>query len=99
FKGKILVVTAGLEENEAAELIRIGISGIFMKHNSAALLTQGIRDVMAGKGGVDPKNLLSPPHCNTKPLPQTQNERVTPPGQHGSSSVFLEPAHQEDAPR
>src|SRR5262249_4000610 len=57
FKGKILVVTAGLEENEAAELIRIGISGIFMKHNSAALLTQGIRDVMAGEGCVCPENL------------------------------------------
>lgn len=41
FEGKILVVTAGVEEREAAELIRCGISGIFMKHNSAALLAQG----------------------------------------------------------
>src|SRR6058998_2053598 len=49
FEGKILVVTAGVEEHEAAELIRCGISGIFMKHNSAALLAQGIRDVLAGK--------------------------------------------------
>src|SRR5262245_9538122 len=55
FKGKILVVTAGVEESEAAELIRIGISGIFMKHNSAALLTQGIRDVMAGNRWFDQK--------------------------------------------
>src|SRR5438309_1979447 len=49
FGGKILVVTAGVEDREAAELIRCGISGIFMKHNSAALLTQGIHDVLAGK--------------------------------------------------
>lgn len=49
FGGKILIVTAGVVDSEAAELIRNGVSGIFMKHNSAALLAQGIRDVMAEK--------------------------------------------------
>src|SRR5207245_5099794 len=38
FEGKILIVTAGVEEREAAELIRCGISGIVMKRNSEALL-------------------------------------------------------------
>jgi two-component system, NarL family, nitrate/nitrite response regulator NarL len=46
---KILVVTAGMTESDAAELIRAGVAGIFMKHHSPSLLTQGIRDVMAGK--------------------------------------------------
>jgi two-component system, NarL family, nitrate/nitrite response regulator NarL len=49
FAGRVLVVTAGVEESKVAQLIHTGISGIFMKHNSAALLPQGIRDVMAGK--------------------------------------------------
>jgi len=49
FGGRVLVVTAGVEESRVAELIHTGISGIFMKHNSAALLPQGIRDVMGGK--------------------------------------------------
>jgi two-component system, NarL family, nitrate/nitrite response regulator NarL len=49
FIGKVLVVTAGVEKEQAAELIRNGISGVFMKHNSAALLIEGIRDVIAGK--------------------------------------------------
>jgi two-component system, NarL family, nitrate/nitrite response regulator NarL len=49
FSGKVLVVTAGVEKEQAADLIRNGISGIFMKHNSAALLIEGIRDVLAGK--------------------------------------------------
>src|SRR5437899_10945852 len=40
FGGKILVVTAGVDQNQAAELIHDGISGIFMKHHSAALLAQ-----------------------------------------------------------
>ena len=49
FNGKVLVVTAGVEKEQAADLIRNGISGIFMKHNSAALLVEGIRHVLAGK--------------------------------------------------
>src|SRR5262249_37666723 len=46
------VVTAGVEKDEAADLIRSGVSGIFTKSNSATSLADGIRDVMAGKGGV-----------------------------------------------
>jgi two-component system, NarL family, nitrate/nitrite response regulator NarL len=49
FTGKVLVVTAGVEKDQAAQLIRSGISGIFMKHHSASLLIEGIRDVLAGK--------------------------------------------------
>ena len=49
FHGKILLVTAGVDAGAVSELIRSGISGVFRKHDSAALLAQGIRDVMAGK--------------------------------------------------
>ncbi len=49
FNGKVLVVTAGVEKDQVAELVRNGISGIFMKHDSAALLVEGIRDVLAGR--------------------------------------------------
>ena len=76
FEGKILVVTAGVDEREAAELIRCGISGIFMKHDSAALLAQGIRDVMAGKVWFDQELLQSTMHGNA-PLPDSQSERFT----------------------
>jgi two-component system, NarL family, nitrate/nitrite response regulator NarL len=49
FRGKVLVVTAGISEAEAVELMRQGVSGIFMKHSSAASLSQSIRQVMEGK--------------------------------------------------
>ncbi len=49
FKGKVLLVTAGVNENEVPSLIRKGISGIFLKHGSPALLVQGIRETMEGK--------------------------------------------------
>lgn len=53
FQGKVLVVTAGIEAGQAAELVRQGVAGIFMKHKSAALLTDSIREVMAGNAVFD----------------------------------------------
>jgi len=49
FKGKVLLVTAGVEENQIPTLIRKGISGVIMKHSSPALLIQAIREAMEGK--------------------------------------------------
>jgi DNA-binding NarL/FixJ family response regulator len=57
FKGRVLVVTAGVDRGAATELIRSGISGVFLKRDSAALLAQGIRDVMAGKVWLDQEQL------------------------------------------
>jgi two-component system nitrate/nitrite response regulator NarL len=49
FDGKVLLVTADVNDNEVPSLIRKGISGVFMKHGSPALLIQGIRQAMEGK--------------------------------------------------
>ncbi|HUB58919.1 MAG TPA: response regulator transcription factor [Candidatus Micrarchaeia archaeon] len=49
FEGKVLLVTAGVNETEIPGLIRKGISGVFMKHGSPTLLIQGIRETMAGR--------------------------------------------------
>jgi two-component system nitrate/nitrite response regulator NarL len=47
--GKVLLVTAGVNDSEVPTLIRKGISGVFLKHGSPALLIQGIRETMEGK--------------------------------------------------
>ena len=57
FHGKILLVTAGVDAGAVSELIRSGISGVFRKHDSAALLSQGIRDVMTGKVWLDQEQM------------------------------------------
>ena len=57
FNGKILLVTAGVDAGAVSEPIRCGISWVFRKHDSAALLAQGIRDVMAGKVWLDQEQL------------------------------------------
>ena len=59
FQGKVLVVTAGVDAGVAGELIRSGISGVFRKHDSAALLAQAIREVMTGKVWLDHEQLQS----------------------------------------
>jgi two-component system, NarL family, nitrate/nitrite response regulator NarL len=49
FDGRVLLVTAGVNDREVPGLIRRGIAGVFMKHGSPALLIQGIREAMVGK--------------------------------------------------
>jgi len=49
FDGKVLVVTAGVFQEEAAALLQAGVSGILMKHESVASLGEEIRNIMAGK--------------------------------------------------
>ncbi len=57
FAGRILVVTAGLSDAEAAELLRGGVAGIFLKHNSPEMLTKAIRKVMGGEPWLDQRFL------------------------------------------
>ena len=59
FQGRILVVTAGVTEMEAAGMIRQGIAGILRKHCSPDTLAQSIRDVNAGKEYFEPGYLRS----------------------------------------
>jgi DNA-binding NarL/FixJ family response regulator len=57
FLGKVLVVTAGVTNREAAHLLKWGISGIFFKQNSPGLLIERIRSVMRGEPGLDQETL------------------------------------------
>jgi two-component system nitrate/nitrite response regulator NarL len=46
---RVLVVTAGVEPEDAVRLMRAGVSGIFLKRDSAASLATAIRDVLSGR--------------------------------------------------
>jgi len=59
FTGRVLVVTAGVSELEAAQMIRQGIAGILRKHCSPSALAQSIRDVHGGKEYFEPGYLRS----------------------------------------
>jgi DNA-binding NarL/FixJ family response regulator len=55
YKGKVLMVTAGMSARESSVALHIGASGIFLKHNSPMALAKAIRMVAAGEMWVDQK--------------------------------------------
>jgi len=81
FAGRVLVVTAGLTDAEAARFLREGASGIFLKHDSPAVLVRSIRQVMDGEASVDHEILSgvlrmgAPPEEETAKVPLTERER------------------------
>jgi two-component system, NarL family, nitrate/nitrite response regulator NarL len=99
FHGKILVVTAGVDADAASELIRSGISGVFRKHDSAALLAQGIRDVMAGKVWLDQEQLQTALKTELTAPQFTGVTRFTEREQQVLSFVFEGLANKEIAER
>src|SRR5271157_3808437 len=55
YHGKVLMVTAGMSASESAVALKLGASGIFLKHSSPGSLAQAIRLVAAGEMWVDQK--------------------------------------------
>ncbi len=59
YKGKILMVTAGMSPLDVSVARRLGISGIFLKHNPPKSLLEAIRAVARGEAWMDPKIAVS----------------------------------------
>jgi two-component system, NarL family, nitrate/nitrite response regulator NarL len=55
YTGKILMVTAGMSAKESSIALKLGASGIFLKHNSPGTLATAIRLVVSGEMWVDQK--------------------------------------------
>ena len=75
FQGRSLLVTAGLPDRDALELIRLGVSGIFHKKNSPADLHKSIKEVAAGKILIDQSYLQNLVQSVT--LPQESSSPLT----------------------
>ncbi len=59
FAGRILIVTAGVSEQEAVLLIRAGVAGIVHKHSLPEILCSAIRQVAGGEVFLE-KSYLKP---------------------------------------
>jgi DNA-binding NarL/FixJ family response regulator len=85
YKGKILMVTAGMNPLDISVALKLGVSGIFLKHNSPTSLLEAIRAVAEGRVWMDPKT--APP--GTARIAQSSGEvRLTPREQKVLRSVF-----------
>jgi DNA-binding NarL/FixJ family response regulator len=49
YQGKVLLVTAGVDEISAANLVKRGIAGIFLKHDPPSVLVAAIQQVLSGQ--------------------------------------------------
>ena len=98
FRGKVLIVTAGIDRRRAAELIESGVAGVFMKHNSAASLARGIRDVMRGLVWLDQELLEEAWVAGAKPA-LAAGRRLTERERQVLSGVFEGLANKQIAGR
>src|SRR5580693_9178473 len=55
YRGKILMVTAGMNRSDSILAWKLGIAGIFLKHSSPATLLKAIRTVADGGVWIDQK--------------------------------------------
>jgi DNA-binding NarL/FixJ family response regulator len=53
YTGRIILVTAGMNDGDYVRALKYGVSGIFLKHSSPELLTEAIHKVIAGETWVD----------------------------------------------
>jgi DNA-binding NarL/FixJ family response regulator len=88
YRGKVLMVTAGMSPLDVAVARKLGISGIFLKHDSPTLLLEAIRSVAECGVWMDQK--ATPPAEGTIPKPRRQAdaEHLTPREQRVLRGVF-----------
>lgn len=87
FAGKVLLVTVGIDEANATDLIRAGISGIFLKRDSPNLLAQAIRHIVGGGVWFRQEQLKSA-MAQAQTTAQLENEQFTAREQQVLSCVF-----------
>jgi len=79
FEGRILLVTAGLPDREARQMIGAGVAGIFHKQHAADDLKRSIREVYEGKALIDEhylrKLMQAAAAEDTRPFRLTERER------------------------
>jgi DNA-binding NarL/FixJ family response regulator len=59
FKGRVLMVTAGMSDAATVRVLESGSEGIFLKHSSPAQLVEAIRRMVAGEPWLDPRAMRS----------------------------------------
>jgi DNA-binding NarL/FixJ family response regulator len=99
FQGRVLIVTAGLTETEAADLLRHGATGIFLKHSPPSLLAKAIRKVMEGEVWLDQKYLKVLLQHNAAAEPEGRARRLSEREREVLRAVFEGLANKEIAVR
>lgn len=99
YRGKLLMVTAGMSPLDVAVARKLGVSGIFLKHNSPASLLEAIRSVAERGVWMDAGIASASAGENAKPGGRAGGGQLTPREQKVLRGVFegltnKEMAHQ-----
>jgi DNA-binding NarL/FixJ family response regulator len=92
---KILMVTAGMTSTESSMALRLGASGIFLKHGSPSALAQAIRLVAGGAMWVDPHIIQLMAETVEERETPSERSRLTEREQHVLQGVFEGLANKE----
>jgi DNA-binding NarL/FixJ family response regulator len=82
------MVTAGMSDAESVQALDLGVSGIFPKHLSPAVLTQAIRKVMAGETWLDENAIQALVRASKHPKGGDQTKPFTDRETHVLQGVF-----------
>lgn len=96
---RVLVLTAGVSDADAARLIQEGAAGIFLKHSPIALLTKSIRTVAAGEIWLEGGHMNLLPQRNIRAVRAGSATRFTEREQSVLRGVFEGLANKEIADR
>lgn len=99
FKGKILMVTAGMTAAESSAALKLGASGIVLKHSSPGTLANAIRLVAKGETWVDRKVILQMADRLAQDNPQSLRRTLTEREDQVLRGVFEGLANKEIASR
>ncbi|MGD0435840.1 MAG: response regulator transcription factor [Bryobacteraceae bacterium] len=88
YRGKILMVTAGMSPLDISVARKLGISGIFLKHNSPTSLLEAIRSVAEGGVWMDTKATPAGESRVAKSSDKAAAAELTPREQKVLRSVF-----------
>src|SRR5689334_6449885 len=79
FAGRVVILTAGVSDQEARELLSFGIAGIFLKHDPPEMLSRCVEKVMSGEIWLTQRHLKaliqSPPAQEVRIGRLTERER------------------------
>lgn len=59
FQGRVLMVTAGMQDSSTLQALQSGVAGIFLKHSPPSQLAEAIRKIVQGEIWLDPKAVQS----------------------------------------
>lgn len=97
YTGKILMVTAGMSAAESSVALKLGASGIFLKHNPPEALVKAIRLVVSGVVWVDERVIQLMADAVNQPEEQEGHKRLTEREEQVLQAVFEGLTNKETA--